>query len=1000
MYVNLRFALLVALVKYVLQGRSVYGARERICVDGTVIESKYWCDFVDDCPDGSDEIQCASTCNFENGICNGWTQDDDDDYDWLMCKRSMINDVCSGCNQNRTSQDCPGPNKDHTHNSLYGSYMYVNGRSTPARLSSKANFVSPMFSNPSPGCTFSLWLNMYGAEIGNIEIKIRNMLSYKDAFLTRASDKTVDTYKWIYVKTNIPNCVSKFKIVIEADDRSKRISFGGFAIDDLRFDDCGNKRHDKCLPDQIRCKSGQCYHRVSHCDYSNDCCDGTDEQECGNHTMCDFKHMCVWKQLTNDNVNWNRKLNLLWSKQGNQKKWFQDVIALRSKYPFKVIALSSKYPFKVIALSSKYPFKVIALSSKYPFKLVIEGVKEKDCTPYVSKVSFTPEFTKMKGCDFEKGLCDWVTKTNTDSYNFTRVKASELKAATVFETRPSIDHTFASSNGHYLHVADGVCLNGDGIAELYTWVSSDNYDCRLHFWYDIFIPGTSSLHVTIEYYNVVRKEVWKEMADVNRMWTEASVLIGKGHNMAIIIQAKQVTEITGGISIDDVSLINCERTDTIIDVCMDGKMTCLNGNCIDLENACNYENDCGDFSDEKYCEGYPASCDFEYDFCDWKQDSNDDLDWLIKSSKSPYIGVGPISDHTFKYDYGKYIYVPSTSELSAGNGKVARLVSPMIKMTSHHCKLRLWYFIDGFKTSPLIIYQLTRNQYDENDLKKVGEISYPTLNYWKLWSVLLNQLQTNFQIVIESTIKGGTDAQFIAIDDVSLSDSCITESSIPADDEIIRFNLCEDGRRFQCGISNQCFEEVQRCNFVNDCEDGSDENECGATCGFDTGWCGWKVTKKEGFNWMRSNGKTSSPKDTRPRVDHTNGGTFNGYYVYLQTSDRNGSVSVLYPANVFLYYSPTFQHCSAACTFSMWYHMNGYGTGTLSVYIRTYVPNKVGTYFHKQSWWLKHQLISVNLSLVTGLVSLVLFCRPICFCGGGSNNTFGSLFFRTYAFGQ
>ncbi|XP_033127842.1 MAM and LDL-receptor class A domain-containing protein 1-like, partial [Anneissia japonica] len=224
----------------------------------------------------------------------------------------------------------------------------------------------------------------------------------------------------------------------------------------------------------------------------------------------------------------------------------------------------------------------------------------------------------------------------------------------------------------------------DDIAKLYTWISRGTQDCQMRFWYQIMGAGTSSLHVILEY-SAVKKEVWMQLLEKGQQWTEANVYIGRGLNFSIVIQARRtVNHIGGGISIDDVRLINCNQSINITDECAPSEMTCSNKQCIDLEQVCDYGNDCGDFSDEAYCEGYPATCDFEVDFCDWRQVYNDDLDWIIKSTKtsSYYIGSGPItSDHTLKIDYGHYIQASSGE-----NGTVARLESSSIKMLSKDCE--------------------------------------------------------------------------------------------------------------------------------------------------------------------------------------------------------------------------------------------------------------------------------------------------------------------------
>ncbi|XP_033106099.1 MAM and LDL-receptor class A domain-containing protein 1-like [Anneissia japonica] len=242
--------------------------------------------------------------------------------------------------------------------------------------------------------------------------------------------------------------------------------------------------------------------------------------------------------------------------------------------------------------------------------------------------------------------------------------------------------------------------------------------------------------------------------------------------------------------------------------------------------------------------------------------------------------------------------------------------------------------MDGEYDGALTIYQqMTYNDY--TDLVQVSELVERSYSYWKLLRVPLRSLPEDFQVVIED-VRGARGN--IAIDDVSLSANCIAVGDIPGFDQTRNYKFCDDGRRLRCGMTNQCFETTQRCDFILDCDDGSDENECGTTCGFENDWCGWKINRRGGINWIRSNGRSAHSRDTRPRIDHTKQNP-KGFYIYLETSERNDSLSALYHENIHLY-SPVLQHSSAVCKFSMWYNMRGYGIGTISVYIRTYTPKQ------------------------------------------------------------
>ena len=48
------------------------------------------------------------------------------------------------------------------------------------------------------------------------------------------------------------------------------------------------------------------------------------------------------------------------------------------------------------------------------------------------------------------------------------------------------------------------------------------------------------------------------------------------------------------------------------------------------------------------------SCDFETDFCDFVQRTDDGVDWSIRRGSTPSGNTGPTIDHTTGTSFGKY----------------------------------------------------------------------------------------------------------------------------------------------------------------------------------------------------------------------------------------------------------------------------------------------------------------------------------------------------------
>ncbi|XP_055957690.1 MAM and LDL-receptor class A domain-containing protein 1-like [Patella vulgata] len=221
-------------------------------------------------------------------------------------------------------------------------------------------------------------------------------------------------------------------------------------------------------------------------------------------------------------------------------------------------------------------------------------------------------------------------------------------------------------------------------------------------------------------------------------------------------------------------------------------------------------------------------CDFEVDFCGYKNDVNTNYDWARNRNGSTRAGNGPQIDHTTGNDEGYYLYVERSPTVSSGN--TARVTSPMLQgMPQKEC-LKFWYHLHGSVGNVLNVY-----------VKVGGLMNSPALSFsgeqgdmW-LGGFLTISQQSSYQIVFEGLryASGGGD---IAIDDIVI---------VPG----------------ACPPIGSCNFEYDMCGFVNG------------------------QTKNDVFDWERSAGGTLTTA-TGPSVDHTTG-TDHGFYVYAEASGRN-----------------------------------------------------------------------------------------------------------------
>ncbi|KFW82747.1 Apical endosomal glycoprotein, partial [Manacus vitellinus] len=131
-----------------------------------------------------------------------------------------------------------------------------------------------------------------------------------------------------------------------------------------------------------------------------------------------------------------------------------------------------------------------------------------------------------------------------------------------------------------------------------------------------------------------------------------------------------------------------------------------------------------------------------------------------------------------------------------------------------------------------------------------------------------------------------------------------------------------------CGsvIINSCSSAAEQlCDFVCDCSDCSDENQCGYlrgsavlgtpfTCDFEDGDCGWQDVGTSTYRWVR--GRASLAMwGTGPHSDHTVGTDLGSFLVTVSPPAKTVATAWLR--------SPEMQEAAATCEIRAWYHLSG-----------------------------------------------------------------------------
>ncbi|XP_025786771.1 MAM and LDL-receptor class A domain-containing protein 1 [Puma concolor] len=533
-------------------------------------------------------------------------------------------------------------------------------------------------------------------------------------------------------------------------------------------------------------------------------------------------------------------------------------------------------------------------------------------------------FCAMKVCSFEKGsLCEWyqpipenlIRDSNTFRWglgNGTSIHHGEENH------RPSVDHTINTTDGWYLYADSSNGKFGDMADILTPVISRMGPKCTLVFWTHMNGATVGSLQVLSKKDNVTSK-LWAQSGQQGAQWKRVEVFLGVQSHIQIVLRAKRGVSYMGDVAVDDISFQDCSPLLSPDRKCTAQEFTCANRHCIAKDKLCDFVNDCADNSDESpfICSTSSGHCDFEFDLCSWEQEQDDDFDWNLKASSIPAAGMEPAADHTFRNSSGHYIFIKSLFPQQPM--RAARISSPVISRRSKNCKIIFHYHMYGNGIGALTLSQVSIS----NQTKVLLNLTVEQGNFWQRKEISLSG-DEDFQLKFEGRVGEGHRGD-IALDDIVLTKSCLPSHWSMKEEPAapLPTGPCPHGYR-ECQ-NGKCYKPEQSCNFVDDCGDYTDEDECGTSCTFEKGWCGWQNSLAENFDWVLGVG---SHQSLRPPKDHTLGNKY-GHFLYLEATPvgLQGEEAHLKSA--------VWQESSAACTISFWYFISAKATGSIQILIKT-----------------------------------------------------------------
>ncbi|XP_077347057.1 MAM and LDL-receptor class A domain-containing protein 1 isoform X1 [Lithobates pipiens] len=543
-----------------------------------------------------------------------------------------------------------------------------------------------------------------------------------------------------------------------------------------------------------------------------------------------------------------------------------------------------------------------------------------DCLDGSDEASCVSEY-----CSFENGsMCEWF---HPGANAFRRDAAFHWEVGQGITIhpgeeshRPVLDHTTSSDEGWYLYADSSNGEFGHTAQIMTPLISRTGPKCKLTFWTYMDGATVGSLQVLIHLGNMTY-ELWSQSGKQGASWRRAEVYLRTLSYFQIVLQAKRGVSYVGDVTVDDISFENCSPLLIQDKQCTSQEFMCANKYCIPKNNMCDFVNDCSDKSDENLniCRGYLGRCDFEFDLCSWKQDQDDEFDWSLRAGSTPTLGTGPVTDHSLQNPSGSYIFIESSFPQLMG--EVAKLSGPLVSKWSRNCKLIFYFHMYGEGIGSLTVHQVTVS----GQKVLLFNVSRDQGNFWQRKELELQKLEDDFYVTFEGKV-GKDQRGDIALDDLVMSNDCIpSPTSVTESHKTwpmkgfcpLGFLICKNRR---------CYRPEERCDFVDNCGDNTDEKDCGTSCTFEDGLCGWQNSLADNFDWILGG---NSSQTLKPQiVDHTMGNE-KGHFLSLETSLVGLRGEKAHIKGV------TWKESGENCTLSFWYYMSPKATGQIRVLIKT-----------------------------------------------------------------
>ncbi|KAK8756977.1 hypothetical protein V5799_000321 [Amblyomma americanum] len=530
------------------------------------------------------------------------------------------------------------------------------------------------------------------------------------------------------------------------------------------------------------------------------------------------------------------------------------------------VSVSSKKKWNLV-------FEVIApAGNKRPSGVMVDDVEftEGECPPY-------------NFCTFEDECLPWRVSTEEDEAKF------EVQRSGSFIKLPH-DHTTLTEDGYYLlYKSPGLQGNRTSLQlrepSLYRCVS---------LWY--YLPTLS---------NGVQLHLEGRIATPENVWKKQQFR-PSFRGTVIPVEALSGSSAEGFVAIDDVLIDEKDCKNEL----PAQEFQCTAKQAVPMEKVCDFVPDCDNSADERKC----GACDFSVDACGWNLD--DARNQGATAWRLERVGDVPQSpmERTTGSSSGNYLLLYGNKTRSTEHGR-ASISSPTIRNTNKLCTLEFWYNFAKNGASLDVELYMTVDGFTMA-VWSLGELSrIPKEGVWTRASVDIGRYPREVSFSFSTNQYPQSKAMFAV--DAILYSGC----ALPAKQE-----ECPDSN-FHCA-NGACVNSYDRCNYVDDCGDNSDELNCGdhrLGCNFDTSFCDWTPEAPSEGNWASwSLNSPSSYLSAGPTRDHTTG-THEGKFLIFQSSLSKTNATIV---------GPTLDN-KQMCMITFFYTVQGRSEPLLSLNVRT-----------------------------------------------------------------